>query len=230
MMWRLLRTRIFAAAFLGAAGLAPREAMPATGPGAPEPRASDTAPAVVAGSVRRFPNPVLVTQDGGEVRFYDDLVRGRAVMVNFSYTRCTGSCPRSTAQLVRVQRLLGERFGRDVTLVTLSLDPEHDTPEAMRRTMAAHGGRPGWTWLTGRREALEAIRRFVGFTDRDPKIDADRTRHTTLVLLGNDRTGRWSSVPALIRPEQIVEALLRVVGERPPTIATQGACSSPNED
>src|SRR6266540_1891721 len=73
-----------------------------------------------------------------------------------------------------------------ITLLTLSLDPERDTPEAMREYVAAHGGRPGWTWLTGRREDIEAIRRFVGFTDRDPQLDADRTRHTTLVLLGND--------------------------------------------
>jgi protein SCO1/2 len=176
---------------------------------------AETAPAMVAGSPRRFPNPPLVTQDGRSVRLYDDLVRGRVVMLNFAYTRCQGSCPRSTARLMAVQRLLGERFGRDVTLLTLSLDPEHDTPEAMRRHLAGLGAPPGWTWLTGRRDDLDAVRRFVGFTDRDPALDADRTRHTTLVLLGNDRTGRWSSVPALIPPEQIVAALLRTAGERP---------------
>ena len=213
-MCRLARARLCAAAFLVAAWLVPREAMPTTRAAAGD-AASDTASAVVAGSVRRFPNPVLVTQDGRQVRFYDDLVRGRAVMLNFSYTRCTGSCPRSTAQLVQVQRALGERFGRDVTLLTLSLDPENDTPEAMRRYIAAHGGRPGWTWLTGRREDIEAIRRFVGFTDRDPKVDADRTQHTTLVLLGNDRTGRWSSVPALVPTKQIIEALSRVASLHP---------------
>jgi protein SCO1 len=182
----------------------------------------DSAPALVAGSVRHFPNPPLVTQDGHQVRFYDDLVRGRVVMVNFAYTQCTGSCPRSTAQLVAVQKLLGERFGRDVTLVTISLDPENDTPAAMRRYIAAHGGRPGWTWVTGRPQDLEAIRRFVGFTDRDPRVDADRTQHTTLVLLGNDRTGRWSSVPALIQPKHIVDALLRVAREGPPQAISLG--------
>ncbi|HEX7625339.1 MAG TPA: SCO family protein [Anaeromyxobacteraceae bacterium] len=190
--------------------------------------ATETSPALVAGSVRRFPNPSLVTQDGQAVRFYDDLVQGRVVMVSFGYTRCQGSCPRSTAQLVAVQRLLGERFGRDVTLLTLSLDPEHDTPEAMRAYTTAHGGRPGWTWLTGRRDDIEAIRRFVGFTDRDPAVDADRTRHTALVLIGNDRTGRWSSVPALIRPELIVEALLRTAGERP-QLAAQGQCEATSQ-
>ena len=225
-MRRVSRALLCAVVFLVAAWLGPGEAIPATRAMAVD-APSDTVNAVVAGSVRRFPNPVLLTQDGQQVRFYDDLVRGRAVMVNFSYTRCTGSCPRSTAQLVQVQRLLGERFGRDVTLLTLSLDPENDTPEAMRRYIAAHGGRPGWTWLTGRREDIEAIRRFVGFTDRDPKVDADRTQHTTLVLLGNDRTGRWSSIPALVPAKQVLDALSRVAREGPPTIATQRACSNP---
>lgn len=174
-----------------------------------------TSAAVVAGSPRRFPNPVLVTQEGKEVRFYDDLVRGRVVMVNFSYTRCAGSCPLSTMRLVEVQRLLGDAFGRDVTLLTLSLDPGNDTPQAMSRYVAAHGGRAGWTWLTGRREDLEAIRRFVGFVDPNPSVDADRTQHTTLVLLGNDRTGRWSSVPALIPAKQLVAALRRVARDPP---------------
>jgi protein SCO1 len=190
---------------------------------APGPPGLDTVAAMVAGSPRRFPNPLLVTQEGKQVHFYDDLVRGRVVMVNFAYTQCTGKCPRSTAQLVAAQQLLGERFGRDITLLTLSLDPEHDTPEAMSRYVAAHKGRPGWTWLTGRREDLEAIRRFVGFVDRDPKLDADRTRHTSMVLLGNDRTGRWTSVTAYVRPQLIVDAVLRTAGERP--APTQTACA-----
>lgn len=185
----------------------------------------DTAAAYVAGSPRRFPNPALVTQDGTTVRLYEDLICRRVVMLNFAYTQCQGKCPLTTAHLVEVQRLLGDRFGRDVTLLTLSLDPEHDTPAAASSYMAAHGGRPGWTWLTGDRSGLEAVRRFVGFTDRDPRVDADRTRHTSLVLMGNDRTGRWSSMPALVRPVLIAEALLRTAGERSPQGIAAAACS-----
>jgi protein SCO1/2 len=184
-----------------------------------------TRTALVAGSFRQFPNPAVVTQDGERVRFYDDLVRGRVSMVNFAYTRCDGKCPRASAQLVKVQRLLGDRFGREVRWITLSLDPEHDTPEAMRRYVAAYGGRPGWIFATGKREDIEAIRRFVGFTEPDPRLDADRSRHTGLVLLGDDRTGRWSSMPALVRPELIVEALLRTAGERPSRELMRDACS-----
>jgi len=160
----------------------------------------------------RFPNPRLVTQDGERVRLYDDLVKDRIVMVHFAYTRCTGSCPRSTANLVQVQRLLGERFGRDVHMLTLSLDPANDTPEAMKLHMDALGGRPGWTWLTGARRDLEVVRRFLGFYDPDPRIDADRSQHAGTVLVGNERRGRWSTVPAMIRPQAIVDLVLRTAG------------------
>lgn len=170
-----------------------------------------TAPARVAGSLRPFPNPVLVTQEGKEVRFYDDLVRGRVVMVNFAYTRCTGKCPRTGAQLAAALRLLSEQpGGRAVTLLTLSLDPANDTPEAMRRDLERYGAPPGWTWLTGRPADLLAIRRFLGLVDPDPAADADLTRHTGVVVLGNDRAGRWTTVPGLVRPALIVEAVHRV--------------------
>jgi protein SCO1/2 len=211
-----------AALWLVVAAACARQEAPSAAPAAT--RGVDTAAATVAGSPRRFPNPLLTTHEGREVRFYDDLVRGKVVMLSFSYTQCKGACPRSTRQLVAVQRLLGERFGRDVTLLTLSLDPENDTPEAMRRYVEAHDGRPGWTWLTGRGRDIEAIRRFIGFTDPDPVRDADRTQHTTLVAIGDDRTGRWSHTPVLVRPELIVETVLRTAGEGRAAAKLAAAC------
>jgi len=176
-------------------------------------RELDTAPAWVAGSPRRFPDPVLVTQEGRPARLYDDLVRGRVVLLNFAYTRCTGSCPRTGANLAAAQRLLAAG-GLRAELLTLSLDPEHDSPEAMRRELIRLGGLPGWTWLTGRADDLTAVRRFLGLVDRDPALDADRTRHTGVVVVGNDRAGRWSTVPGLLPPELIVEAVGRVASAR----------------
>lgn len=174
----------------------------------------ETRTAVVAGSPRAFPNPRLITHEGKTVRFYDDLVHGRVVMLNFAYTHCDGKCPKSAVQLVAAQRTLAERFGQSVTLLTLSLDPERDTPEAMRAYIEAHGGGPNWVWLTGRKDDIEAIRRFVGVVERDPVLDADRSRHTSLVLIGNDRAGRWSALSALVSPKQIVELVTRTAAER----------------
>jgi protein SCO1/2 len=160
-----------------------------------------------------LPNLPVLTHRGETVRFYDDLVRGKIVLLSFTYTRCNGSCPRSTANLVRVQRLLGERVGRDVFILSLTLDPENDTPEALRRHAEAIGAGPGWTFVTGTKEVMEHLRQALGFTDPDPVVDADRTNHALVVKVGDDRTGRWGAVPGVIDAELIVDALHRAARE-----------------
>src|SRR5215470_2950597 len=79
-----------------------------------------------------FPNVALTTQDGAVVHFYDDLLKGKAVAINLIYTRCTASCPLETAKLAQVQRLLGNRVGKDVFFYSISIDPKHDTPEVLK--------------------------------------------------------------------------------------------------
>src|SRR5260370_4865988 len=76
-----------------------------------------------------FPNVTLVTQDGKTVRFYEDLLKGKMVVINFIYTKCRDSCPLETAKLPQTQRLLASRVGRDVFFYSISIDPERDTPE-----------------------------------------------------------------------------------------------------
>src|SRR5213080_1947542 len=76
----------------------------------------------------RFPNVALRTQDNRAVRFYDDIVKDRLVIISFMFTSCTSQCPRSTANLAKVQDALGDRLGRDVFMASISVDPERDTP------------------------------------------------------------------------------------------------------
>lgn len=162
-----------------------------------------------------FPNPYVVTQEGRRVRFYDDLVKGRTVLINFAYTKCTGRCPAAVGRLVEVQRRLGDRFGRDVWMITVSLDPENDTPDAARRYVEATHGRPGWTYVTGPREDLESIRRYLGFTDRRPEVDADKSQHAVLVAIGNDARHRWMTVPGLISVDELIQVVNRAEGLPP---------------
>jgi protein SCO1/2 len=171
--------------------------------------------ALVAGSRRRFPNPLLVTNTGRKVRFYDDLVRGRFVFLTFAYTRCAGKCPASLSRLLEARALVAPRLGHAPDLVTLTLDPEHDTPEALATYVAAHGAPAGWTCVTGAPADLERLRRFLGFTDPDPRVDADRSQHGALVAMGNDRTGRWQVASTAAGPEQIALLALRTAGLRP---------------
>ena len=157
----------------------------------------------------RIPNPELVTHEGRTVRFYDDLVRGRVVAVSFFYVQCTGICPRSTDNLARVHDLLGEHAGREVFFYSLTLTPEKDTPEALREYRARYGSRDGWTFLTGRWANLERVRKGLGFTDPDPRVDADRSQHSGLLVYGSEPRDAWGALPILSPPSEIAKAIRR---------------------
>ena len=159
-----------------------------------------------------LPNVVLTTQENEKVRFYDDLVKGRVVLIYFMFTSCNGICPRTTSNVAKVAAALGDRVGRDLFVYAITLDPARDTPKVLKKYAQGVGAKPGWTFLTGRRKDLELLRRKLGLYDPDPKIDADKSQHAGLLVYGNDSTGRWSAIPGLSRPERIVEAVLRVMG------------------
>jgi protein SCO1/2 len=157
----------------------------------------------------------LVTHQAEPVRFYDDLLRGRGVLVNFMYTSCLDLCPLSTANLARLQELLADRLGRDLVMLSITVDPERDTPEVLRRYAATHGARPGWYFLTGRRADLEAVQRSLGFVDPPGGADPRQGPHTALLVIGHEARGRWLKLDVMTSPAQIADAVRRVVGPAP---------------
>ena len=160
---------------------------------------------------QHLPNIELVTHEGRRVRFYDDLVKGKVVAINFMFATCRNACPESTQHLVEVQHALGDRMGRDVTFLSISLDAERDTPEVLRGYAEAHGAGPGWYFLTGKHDDIELLRHKLGAYELDPVIDADRTQHTGLVILGNEPAGRWKAITALAKPVRIRQAIERTI-------------------
>jgi protein SCO1/2 len=154
-----------------------------------------------------FPNFTLRTHEDKTVRFYDDLIHGKTVVINVMYADCKGICPGMTANLVKVQKLLGERVGRDLFFYSLTLQPLRDTPRVLKQYAEMHGIRPGWLLLTGKPAELKLLRRKLGFFDPDPKIDRDKSRHLGLIRYGNEALDRWAACPALSTPEQIVRSL-----------------------
>ncbi len=135
-----------------------------------------------------FPNVELTTHEGKKVRLYDDVLRGKIVAINFIYTSCGDVCPLDTAQMRQVHTLLGDRVGKDVFMYSISVDPENDTPEKMRRYMRTFDVGKGWTFLTGKREDIALIQRKLGLRIIDPK---NLTDHDTRLMLGNEKTGQW---------------------------------------
>src|SRR5262249_35724691 len=126
-----------------------------------------------------FPNVTLTTHDGGRVRLYDDLLRDKTVLVSFAYTDgADGLRPPRTRNLARLQRLLGDRCGRDVFMYSFALSPAEDTPERLRRYRELNAVGPGWTFLTGRPGDLDLCRVRFGFTEPDSGLDRSRSQHT----------------------------------------------------
>jgi protein SCO1/2 len=150
-----------------------------------------------------FPNVVLRTHDGRRVRFYEDVIKGKVVAVNFMFTSCSTFCPRATANLLKVQARLGSRLGRDVVMLSITIDPETDTPQVLNKYAAAHQTKPGWYFLTGDKPDIDLIRRRLGVFDDDP----DMTQHTGLLTYGNDATGSWAAMPVIAQPAVIARAL-----------------------
>ena len=165
-------------------------------------------------SASRFPDVTLTTHEGTEVQFYQDLVKGKVVLINFMYATCTNSCPTYTANLVRVQHLFGDRVGRDVFMYSISLDPEHDTPQVLSDYAKNYSVQPGWTFLTGSKTDITTLRRRMGLRDPDPAVDADKTQHIGVMLYGNERFDRWAACPALSEPKEIVKYVGWVEGSR----------------
>jgi protein SCO1 len=127
----------------------------------------------------------LIDQTGRRVRLAQDVIGGRIAIVNFIYTTCTTVCPVSSATLSQVQERLGEALGKDVVLVSITVDPVRDTPERMREYAARYGARQGWTWLTGAKRDIDAGLR--GFGAYAPNYDD----HPAMVLVGDGAAGRW---------------------------------------
>ena len=160
---------------------------------------------------RYFPNFVLRTHENKAVHFYDDLIKGKIVVINMMYAQCEGICPAMTGNLVEVQAALGDRVGRDIFMYSLTLQPEVDTPKALKDYAEMHGVRPGWLFLTGKRREMEILRRKLGFFDPDPAVDQDKSQHLGLVRFGNEALDRWAACPALSNPEQLLRSILWTV-------------------
>ena len=136
-----------------------------------------------------FPNVELITQDGKKVHFYDDLIKGKVVAIELMYTTCKYNCPLETARLVQVQKMLGDRMGKDVFFYSITIEPDKDTPEVLKAYTEKYHIGPGWTFLTGKEADIKLISRKLGLDSLPDPNDPDG--HTPSLLIGNEATGIW---------------------------------------
>ena len=178
-----------------------RQAVARSGPPTPRERIRD----------RYLPNVSLRTHENRLVRFYDDLIKDKVVVINFMYAECAGICPAITMNLARVQKLLGRRIGRDIFMYSISLEPQHDTPAVLAKYAREHGVGRGWTLLTGVPADVERLRQSLGFVDPDPELDKDKDNHIGNIRYGNEPLMLWAACPGMADAKWIVESISWVI-------------------
>jgi cytochrome oxidase Cu insertion factor (SCO1/SenC/PrrC family) len=152
-----------------------------------------------------FPNVTLTTHHGKSLRFYDDLIKGKIVAVDLIYTTCQYACPLETARLAQVQRLLGDRMGRDVFFYSITIDPEHDTPAVLNEYAEKYRAGPGWLFLTGKKADIDTLSKKLGlYAEPDPR---NPDGHVPYLLVGNQATGQWMRNSALDNPKFIARTI-----------------------
>jgi protein SCO1/2 len=153
-----------------------------------------------------FTDTILVDQNGRSHRFYSDLVAGRVVIMNIIFTGCRSSCPIIMGRLVELQDLLGPKRS-DVSILSISVDPVLDTPQALHAYADGLQAGPGWYFLTGAKESVETVLRRIGNRSSNPED------HSDVIVVGNDASGSWIKLTAIATTEDIARAVLEVAAK-----------------
>jgi cytochrome oxidase Cu insertion factor (SCO1/SenC/PrrC family) len=148
-----------------------------------------------------IPDVELLDQDGRKIHFYSDLVKDKVVAINFIFTTCTTICPPLGATFARVQKELGERAGRDVHFISISVDPVTDTPERLKAWGAKFKAGASWTFVTGSKPQVDELLRSLSASS------ASREDHSPTVLIGNEARGQWTRTYGLAKPSQLVSII-----------------------
>ncbi len=152
-----------------------------------------------------IPEVDVLDQNGNALHFYSDLIKGKTVAINFIFTNCTTICPPLAATFARVQKEMGDKVGRDVHFISISVDPLTDTPERLKAWGAKFKAGPGWTFVTGDKQEIDKLLNALGASV------SRREDHSPTVIVGNDVKGVWTRTYGLARTTQLEELIMNVI-------------------
>lgn len=160
-----------------------------------------------AGSARKMviPDVEVLDQHGNKLHFYRDLIKDKTVAINFIFTNCTTICPPLAATFQRVQREMGDKVGKDVHFISISVDPVTDTPERLKAWGAKFKAGPGWSFITGEKQEMDKLLNALG------AAVSKREDHTPAMIIGNDAKGVWTRTYGLAKTSQIVGLINDVI-------------------
>jgi len=155
-----------------------------------------------------FTDVQLINQDGKPVRFYSDVLKGKTVIVNAFFTTCTSVCPPMNRNMEKIQEVLGDRVGRDVFLVSITVDPEVDTPPRLKEYARKFHAGPGWIFLTGKKENLDwALYKLGQYVE-------EKNDHQTILIIGNEPTGLWKKAFGMANVAELVQVVESVANDK----------------
>lgn len=159
----------------------------------------------VDSSTMAIPDVEVLDQEGNALHFYTDLIKDKTVAINFIFTNCTTICPPLAATFARLQKEMGDRVGRDVHLISISVDPMTDTPERLKAWGAKFKAGPGWTFVTGEKQEIDKLLNALG------AAVSKREDHTPALIIGNDSKGVWTRTYGLAKISQITGVIQNVM-------------------
>ena len=152
-----------------------------------------------------IPDVEVLDQEGNALHFYSDLIKGKTVAINFIFTNCTTICPPLAATFARVQKEMGDKVGKDVHFISISVDPLTDTPERLKAWGAKFKAGAGWTFVTGTKQEMDKLLYALGASV------SRREDHTPSVIIGNDVKGIWTRTYGLARTSQMAGLIQDVI-------------------
>ena len=192
-----------------------------TGLALPSAAFADETDGAVDPAAEYFTDTLLLDQDGQSRRFYSDLLKDKIVVINAFFTTCNGVCPVMAGNLVRVQDWLGDRLEKDVRLISISVDPEVDTPAKLAEYADRFGARDGWSFLTGDAAAVDFVLQRLGSAVQQPED------HSSVMMIGNLRTGLWKKAQGLANSADLIKVVDSVLQDVAPPAP---AGTTPAED
>jgi protein SCO1/2 len=192
---------VIAVLFLAAAASAQQ-------PAAQQPAAPPATNSTESAAEKYFTDIQLVNQNGEKMRFYHDLLQGKTVIINSFFATCQGSCLPMTRNLEKVQEALGDRLGKDARIISISVDPEVDTPTELKAFSKKFHARPGWYFLTGSKENVEYVLKKLG------QFVEDKNDHLNIFIIGNERTGLWKKAFGLAKSEELIKVVDSVIDDK----------------
>jgi protein SCO1/2 len=177
----------------------------------PETRAQQPATQAARQSAAQkyFTDVVLVNQNGEKMRLYSDLLKDKVVIIDFFFSTCQGVCLPLNRNLQKVQAALGDHVGKDVHLISVSVDPVTDTPAKLKEYAKTLDAKRGWYFLTGDKANVDfALNKLGGYVDA-------KENHTNIFIIGNERTGLWKKAFGLARSEELIKVVESVLNDQP---------------